>query len=156
MTKLESKVAVKNRSNKLAMELYDKLAPIFAPYVGKKIEIANGGLIAKLKNEIQPAIEDFFRLNHPCQVYQDQSRYCIRYVVRVWDSSSGSTFYGETSVNICNTDGGEMKEIYGSVLMVTDFKAEDIQKARDDVRKAREVLQSAESRLCYFGEHDNH
>lgn len=150
--KLAARVTAKNRANKLAMDIHDKLAPIFAQYVGKKVETSTGSLVAKLNKEVDAAIAEIKKEN--CKIFRSQSRYSICYVVQTWENV-GSCYYAETYIYLGETSNGILSKILAKNELKTDYSVDQILKAREEIRKARTILQNAESNLCGFGEYDN-
>ena len=152
MTKLEARIEARNRGNKAATELYIALLPVMAPYVGKKIKNADGSLVAKLKNEVDNVLAPFRAKN---QVYQGSFSYSLSFVVKVCIQSDGCAYYDEVSVYLGELSGAILSKVCEPYQRKTDYKAEDVIKAREEVSRARKVMQAAEIGLQGFGEYDN-
>jgi len=152
MKKLEARIEARNTVNRLAMEVYDALLPVVAPYVGKKIKNADGSLVAKLKNEVDNVWAPFRAKN---QVYQGSFGYSLSFVAKVCIQSDGRAYYDEMSVYLGELDGAILSKVCEPYQRKTDYKAEDIALAREEVSRARKVLQAAEIGLQGFGEYDN-
>lgn len=153
-TGLDAKVAARNEVNIVAMALYDKLRPIFEPYLGKKVENADGTLVAKLREKVKEVSDQFS--GHP-YFYRGNSRYSIYFTVKSCKSDQKHCSYMEESVYICeiSTDG-IMTKIMEPCKRVTNYTAAEIEAIRLEITEAQRVLSNAQSRLGYFGTHDNH
>jgi hypothetical protein len=152
---IAAKVAAVNAANKLAMEIYPTLRAIFEPYVGQKVEKADGGLLAK----IAKLLPDF-----PCKpglhVYKLGSNYSLAWVVKTCESSAGRQAdyqianYHETTVYIGNVTGGVLSEFCKAPELRTDYTVEAVEAAREAYRKAKQAADDAHGKLHPFGEYD--
>lgn len=155
--KLQARVNARNRANKIANELYPKLKALFEPWIGKKIQLKDGSLSLKLKEEANKILDSYYKLSpNSIQVYFVCSNYSIYYVVKTSEPLPNySVTYAETSIYICSTRDQTLEKIYDPQDRRTDFTVEEITEARKQAEDKRKELQSIEAKYAAFGEHDN-
>jgi spore coat polysaccharide biosynthesis protein SpsF (cytidylyltransferase family) len=149
---LKARVRCVNKANQYANELYPRLVEFFKPYVGTKIETAEGQLLRKIKEKLKT-------LNLPntvaLQIYQLSSRYALAFVVKTCEVLNGESNYYETTVYVGKMDHGVLaaiEERHGSAR--TDYKAEEVIAARQAYAIAKAAVSEAHGRLFPFGEYD--
>ena len=98
--RLAARVKAVNAANRMAGEVYDKLAAIFAPYVGCKIEKADGGLLAKVAKALPE-----FPYSNGLHVYKYASNYSLVWMVKACEVCDGIACYHEAGVYV-----GEMRD----------------------------------------------
>lgn len=152
---LAAKVAAVNAANKLAVELYPKLREVFEPFVGQKIEKADGTLLAKIA-KLMPE----FPCTPGLHVYKYGSDYSLAWCVKTCESSSGRTGdyqianYHETMVYVGNIKNGVLVDFYKAPELRTDYTVEAVEAAREAYKKAKQAADDAQSKLHPFGEYD--
>lgn len=156
-TALEAKVAAVNNANRYALELYPQLRAIFEPFIGQKIEKADGGLLMK----IAKLLPEF-----PCKpglhVYKMSSDYSLVWVVKTCESQAINgkhdnyhvAHYHETSVYVGNMRHGVLTDFCKAPELRTDYTAAEVEAAREAYRKAKQAADDARSALFNFGEYD--
>lgn len=153
-SKLAARVAAKNRANQLAFDAQKTLLPIFAQFVGQKIVNGDGSFVVKLRNLVKESIATYDGGNS--QIYLYGSRYSICYVAKTWEQFNGCSYYAETSFYLGELQNGNtLEKLCNPLVCHAVLTEEAILQARVEVKKARKILQDAESALCGFGEYDN-
>ena len=155
---LEAKVELVNGVNAYINQIFPIYREIFAPYVGKKIYIGSGEFVAPLRKKIAEIKHDKFH------VYQYSSMYSICYVVKnhvcvpskiKQREDDRITMYYEQSFYVADLEYDKLtlKKLYEEdKSFKTDYKADDIQAARERFQKAKKELDEARSALYPFGE----
>lgn len=148
---LEARVRGVNRAHQYAMELYPRLAVVFQPFVGQKVETNSGPLMAKVQKLVDA-------LNLPCtgplHVYRDQSDYCMRYVVKTCECENGHGYYYNASVTVGELDRGVLTALCPAPQYRTDYSADEVAAARQRYKNAKRAADEAHSALYPFGESD--
>lgn len=151
---LEARVTARNRAAKIANDLYNPLANVFLPYIGQKIEKADGNLLAKIEKKL-PEL--------PHRVYRDSAGYFLQWQVSVSESFLYQTAAGETMsrsvyesvmLTIGDTRDGILERIRGKSEARTDWTASEIIGLRYKFEKAKKKYEEARSALSWFGESD--
>ncbi len=146
--RLEAKVKAINDANAYAPELYAKLIPIFAPYVGQKIIKADGSLIAKIEKQI-PELAPF--------TYRSRSNYSLGYVAKTCAMEPGGNgcAYHETYVSIGELRDGMLSSLAPAPTgLRTDYTVEEVETKRKAVEKADKALDDAKGELYPFDIYD--
>jgi len=148
--RLEAQVKAQNRVAARALELYDELAAIFRPLVGKQVCKANDpwALLAKVK-ALLPKLENTPAL----MIYQYSSNYSLVWVVKACEQAGDDVCeYREVSVYIGELRGLVLEKIYDSPNLRHDYSVAEIKAAREEVKAAQKALDEAKSKLYPFGE----
>lgn len=146
--RLEAQVKAQNRAALRALELYDSLAAIFAPLVGKQVCKANG-LLAKVA-ALLPKLENTPAL----MIYQYSSDYSLVWIVKACEQVEGgeSVEYREVSVYVGELRGLVLDKICNRPDLRHDHSLEEVKAIREEVKAAQKVLDEAKSKLFPFGE----
>ncbi len=157
-TPLEAKVGERNAVNQAVIDMWPVAINALRPFVGEKI--LNQGFIKSGK--LIKALPQF--PNTPAlSVYISASQYGLRLDVKtcgVYKDRHGEhhcACYAESSWHLADVDGynlGKINELPPTGLR-TDYKVEEIQKAREELKTAEKAASAARSQLSHFGEHDN-
>lgn len=153
MSPLEAKVSAVNKSRALGNKLFPILSAMFSPFVGQKVFKADGTLLKKH----QDAVES---LNLPydseINVYRHASDYNLAWTIqaRVQDDK-GSSRYDSITVYIGGISNGVLKEMCTEPNYKTNYTAEEVLEARENLKKAKAAVSQAEGKLYPFGEYDN-
>lgn len=139
-----------NLANATAMEWYDKLAPIFEPWVGQPILKTHGGLLMK----VEKRLPDLPYLAPGPHIYRDVSDYVLRYSVKVCMCVGGIGHYHEASFNIGELAGAVLREMLPCPKYRTDYTVEEIIAKREAYKAAKRVADEALNALHPFGEYD--
>ena len=150
MNRLSPKVKAVNVANAYGIELYDKLAAVFTPLVGCKIEKADGTLLAKVA-KLMPSLPHGVGLS----VYRYTSNYSLMYVVKTCESDGyNGCMYHETSVYIGEMRDGVLVKLCNKPELRTDYTVAEVEANRKAYEVAKEAASQAESKLHPFGEYD--
>jgi hypothetical protein len=154
--RLEARVKARNRCHAIANELYPQLAEFFRPYVGQKIERADGPLMAKISAKLEEAIPKLFDpLPQGAQVWRSPSDYSLVWTVKVCEGyGPHSCCYEDCSVYVGNMRGGVLESLYPPEARREDFTADEIEQARQAYEAAHKHAEDLESKLFPFGESD--
>jgi hypothetical protein len=148
---LAAKVKATNKANAYAMEIYDKLAAVFAPLVGQKIEKADGSLLAK----VQKLLPEFIS-GVPMHVYRYNSNYSLMYVVKTCESIPPHTCtYYEASCYVGEMRDGVLTKLCNRPQLRTDYTVDEIKAARKAYAEAQKLADDAKGKLHPFGEYDH-
>ena len=148
--RLEAQIKAQNRAATRALELYDELAAIFRPLVGKQVCKAADpwALLAKVK-ALLPKLENTPAL----MIYQHSSNYSLVWVVKACEQDGEDVCeYREVSVYIGELRGLVLEKIYDSPNLRHDYSVAEIKAAREEVKAAQKALDEAKSKLYPFGE----
>jgi hypothetical protein len=154
--RLEAQVKAQNRAAKRALELYDSLAAIFAPLVGKPVCKANG-LLAKVE-ALLPKLENTPALMiYRYSSTRSQGRYCnysLVWVVKACEQVEGaeSCEYREVTVYVGELTGLVLEKICDRPNLRHDHSLAEVKAIREEVKAAQKVLDKAKSKLFPFGE----
>lgn len=158
MTKLETKIKARNLVNALAKTWAPDIRKALSPFVRQKIMLAGGGFSSKFCKAIAAIGLPSENWQH---IYISSGRgHSVTAQFRVSVTNEAGTFYGEVTVYLFDLENGVLVQNDNYVAhtdhLRVDFTADAIKAAREHLKAARTAFQSAESALCYFGEHDNH
>lgn len=148
--KLQAKVRAVNRANKEAIDLYNILVPIIAPFVGEKVELKGGGLTAKVKT----LLPDF-----PCtpqlHIHRHISNYSLAWTVKTGElvGTYGWIFH-EVTVYVGDLKDGVLTKIIIPSNRRTDYTEEEVKKNREKLNNVEKAMRAAQSALYPFGEYD--
>lgn len=153
-TTLEARVKAKNRANAKANELYKVLEPIFRPLVGQKVFRADGGVLKKVENLIDRFTG--YIESQRIRIYRYTSEYSVVYNVNVWENvvDRNHCIYEESSVYVGSVHNGVLVSISEPPALREDYKAEDVERAREEYQKAQKVADNLKMALFPFGEYD--
>jgi hypothetical protein len=149
-TVLETRVKGVNKANAFANELWPRLVAVFAPFVGQKIEKVDGPLLAK----IQKLVDALNLPNGDIHVYRHVSNYSLAYTVKTCECTNGIAHYFEQTLYIGKMNNGVLVELKELEPFKTDYTAENVLKAREAYKVAKEAADKAQSALYPFGEYD--
>ena len=150
--RLKAIVKAQNRAAERAISLYDELAAVFAPFVGKQVCKKDGPLMAKVE-ALLPKLENAPGL----QVYRHASNYSLVWVVKACEQveGKGCCEYREVSVYVGELwypHNGVLKSLCKRPDLRHDHTPEEVEANREAVRKAKKALDAAQSMLYPFGE----
>ena len=153
--RLKAQVKAQNRAAERALRLYDELAAVFAPFVGKAVNKKSTGLLAKVE-ALLPKLENTPDL----MIYKHYSTYSLVWVVKACENGSGSCRscqqvaceYREVSVYVGELDGEVLRKLCNRPALRHDYTPEGVEAIREGVRKAQQALDEAKSKLYPFGE----
>ncbi len=148
MKDLAAQVEAVNAANKVAGVLYEKLVPIFTPFVGQKIEKVDGTLLAK----IVKLLPDFNR-SPSLTVYKLRSDYSLAWVAKTCVNSGGCAHYYETTSYIGEMRDGVLVKIGDPCIRRTDYTAEEVTEKRQIYKAAQEAADKAKGDLYPFMEY---
>jgi hypothetical protein len=157
---LQAKVGERNNVNRQAMALLPGILDALRPLVGTKV-LNQGAVISQKLRNVLPKFSDTPALS----VYYSASRYSFTVTFRTSGIFPGHypdsqiACYAECSLHL--GDIGQNSFILEKVNdtlpnLRTDYTVEEVQQARQDLSAAMDAKHSAERKLCFFGEHDNH
>lgn len=152
---LAAKVAVVNNANKYALELYPSLRAIFEPFLGQKIEKADGTLLKKIAELIPDHI-----CNTSIHVYRHTSDYSLAWVVKTNESYPNNrgdchlAVYHETVVYVGHMRSGFLEKFYDAPGFRHDYTVEEIIAKREEYKIAKGIADKCLSALFPFGEYD--
>jgi hypothetical protein len=148
--RLEAKVKAVNRANKLGLEVYQLLAPVFVDLVGTKILKADGSLLQKIENRLPTLTND-----RRTRVSRSPSRYVLAWNVQTNEPESEFTVtYHEVTVYVGDVDGDALKAIRDYTPSRTDWTVAEVLEGRRKIKEAKEALSVAEASVYPFGEYD--
>ena len=145
----EAHVRAVNMANAAAIELYPKLAELFRPLVGTKIEKVDGTLLAKIAMTLPE-----FPCTPALHVYKHTSNYSLAWSVKTCVSIPGYCVYYEATVYVGNMRNGVLTELSKPFSARTDYTADEVIQKRDVYEKAKQAADDARSDLFPFGERD--
>lgn len=150
VAELIAKVEAVNLANEWANKLYERLAPIFTPYVGCKIVKQSGGLLAK--------IESLLPNDLPCgnrmQVYRQSSNYSLAWTAKacIGLTEGHGCVYHESTAYIADLLNGEVSRIYDRSDRKTDYDYHQIVLLQLQCKEAKKAYEAAKSALFPFSE----
>jgi hypothetical protein len=151
--KLKAVVKAQNRAAERAVRLYDELAAVFAPFVGKQVCKKDGPLLAKVE-ALLPKLENTPALT----VYKHYSNYSLVWVIKACetvfkDGEQVACEYREVSVYVGELSNGILTSLCKRPEGLRhDYTPEEVELKREAVRKAKKDLDEATSKLHPFGE----
>ena len=148
--RLEAQVKAQNRVAARALELYDELAAIFRPLVGKQVCKANDpwALLAKVK-ALLPKLENTPAL----MIYQYSSNYSLVWVVKACEQAGDDVCeYREVSVYVGELRGLVLEKICDRPNLRHDHSVAEVKAIREEVKAAQKTLDEVKSKLYPFGE----
>lgn len=147
--RLAARVKAVNAANRKAGEIYDTLAIRFAPYVGCKIEKADGGLLAKIVKGLPE-----FPYSNGLHVYKYASNYSLVWMVKTCEVCDGTACYHETGVYIGEMRDGVLLKLCNRPELRSDYTVEEVVANREAYEAAKKVADDAQGKLHPFGEYD--
>ena len=152
MSKLETRVALINETGECANKLWPQLKALFEPFLGQQIFKADGTFMKKVSDKL----EDFRRKTQTRNsfVYHWKSDHNLVFMVKNDKAFDGIAYYHEKSMYIGKIELGFLTSFMNQELYKTDYKAEDILKARKIYEELSKQLSEAESALYPFGTKD--
>lgn len=153
---LEARVRGVNRANEIANKLYVDFRRVLEPFFGQKVIKSEGGLMKKVQDAINT-----LQLPSTVQihVYRYQSDYSLCWTVKTCESvpkgEYSHAYYHETTVYVAElAHKHTLSKWYDPPQFKTDYKAADVQAAREKFKDAQKALDDARSALVPFGEYD--
>ncbi len=153
-TGLQAKVAARNLVHtRLRADAY-ALFIICRSFVGQKIRKVNGEWMQAFRDAVAPYLQngtgDHWLL----------SNYSLARVFKACEQGPRTCYYAEATLYIGEIDGQTLVNVkyadtFNADTFRIDFTEIEVSEVRRQVKVAREALQKAESKLSYFGEHDN-
>lgn len=148
---LEARVLGVNTAHAYANAIWPKLADVCRPFIGKKVIIQSGDLIAKLKDAVE-ALN--LRNDNKLHVYRDRSSMWIRYIVKTCVDFAGHAYYYEAAVYVADMEGGIMQDITHTANYKTDYDAAEVALLREQYKEKKKAADAAHSALHPFGERE--
>lgn len=154
ISRLEARVKAINNANKYALEICPILQEFFRPYIGQKVEKADGSLLAKIADKM-PSLAN----GNELRVYKHSSDYSLAWIIKTsenceFNGTFHSCIYHETVVYVGKLDGSILKSISNPFSAKCDYSVEEVLKLREINYKAKETARLTESALYPFGEYD--
>ncbi len=152
---LPAAIEATNEANRRAMELKPRLLAFFEPYVGKKVEKADGTLLAKVQAGLKEYIGEL-----PCtpsvHIYRTSSSYSMDWTVKVsksyGDGDSGGTTYATATVYVGELRGDTLVKLATPTTFRTDYTLESVRAARKKAAELKKVYEDARNECFPFGE----
>ncbi len=143
---LAAKVAARNKVNAEIRQSVPILLAAMRPFVGQKIEKVDGSFTRKFKDAM-PQVGYVWYL----------SIYNVIRTFRADAEGPRHTNYQESQVYLGKTSDGILEELYdfNDADYRIDFTEAEVYEQRRAVKVARDAMQAWQSKLFYFGEHDN-
>lgn len=155
MTKLECKILTRNRVNQMVKETALAMITAVKPFVGKKVVLQTGDLSAKFKEVIKKFTDNSTPKK---QIYRVRSDYSLTFCVRTSHTDElAGTFYAEQPFYLGELNDGVLENLQDIKYINdfrTDYKAEDILAAREELKITEQKVREIESKLYVFGRYD--
>lgn len=157
-TRLKARIEARNLANAAILEYAPKILAAIAPLVGELMRTKEGYRSAKLQKALDGIlcqVAGFPRIQ--CIVRPDTYWFRAAFCVSVLCADGGSVYDTQT-VNLGEMDGRTLKSVGEAPTPAcyrTDYTAEEILAAREEVSIAKAAVRDAERKLCFFGEFDN-
>lgn len=153
---LPANIEATNEANRRAMELQQQLLAFFAPFVGKKVQKQDGGLLAKIAQQLKESLGEFPHTT-ALQVYRSTASYAMMWSVRVrrgYVGHHGSEMWSsaETTVRVGDLDGDVLVNLASPMVLRTDYTVENIRAARQKAAEAKSLYEAARAECGPFGE----
>lgn len=153
-TALAAKVAARNNVNARLRALAQSFFNVCRPFVGKKIKTTSGEFTQAFRAALAPLTGE------PNGEFWQSSTYSLARTFKVSEQGPRTCHYAEAVLYIGDIDGQTLASVqyadkFNPDAFRVDFTEIEVTEARRQVKAAREALQKAESKLSYFGEHDN-
>lgn len=146
---LKAKVEARNVVNAEHNRLLPILAAAFKPFVGQKILKVDGSLLAKFENLVPQTGGKIF------SAFKQNSNYTLSFVLRSCvNDSVGGCAYDQATVYVGNICGGTLESLIDPQPLRADYTVEDVLKARQALKEAKQAVDRANSNLAGFGEYD--
>jgi hypothetical protein len=149
--RLQAKVAAVNNAFTHAAEWHPKLSEVFKPFVGQKLEKADGQFLAKIQ-KLVPGLPNSVRFS----VYRHISNYSLAYVVKTCEMvpEEHGCEYFEVVMYVGKMQNGVLTALEPAPNGRTDWTAEEVKEKQATLRKAKEMVSTAQGELYPFGEYD--
>lgn len=145
---LPAKVKAVNRANEEAKKLYEKLSPIFRPFVGHKIEKVDGSLLSKIEKLIPNLPYDI-----GIHFYRHNSNYSLTWMVKTCESIDGTTcLYHETPVTIGEMRDGVLTKICEWNANYPTYDVDTVRALRKSAESAKKIYEACKDACYPFGE----
>jgi hypothetical protein len=153
---LTARVKARNLVNKMANELSRKYAEALLPFVGKKIDKADGSLMESVKKAMpaDPEIERTAPDYATVSTFRNKMRHDLVFYVKVSINVEGgqTCVYDEQSMYVGKMDGQVLTRITEQEDRPTDYSVEKVLELREVYKQAKAVADTAFSALHPFGE----
>jgi hypothetical protein len=143
--KLKAKVKVVNKAHAAANELYVKLAPIFAKFVGQQIVKADGKLLAKVE-KLLPTLP----FGNSLSVIHKSSTYSLLYEIQAVEPLPPYCVYHTAAVYIGEIQGCVLTKICDAPNFRADYTEAEITGKRLKYDAARSAMEAAQGELWPF------
>lgn len=147
-SELAAKVRAVNAAHAEANRIFPILQEFFKPYVGQQVLLQGGGLLKKIKNKL-PKFENL-------HVFMDSNtRYSLKWEVKACEHVQGEqhVVYHSVTIYVGNIDGLILKDVYPEFSAKDDYTVEEIEAARLEYKRLKELADNAKSALAPFGEY---
>ena len=148
---LDAKVAARNQVNLLANACFPEAIRALEPFLGQKVCKVDGSLLEKVKRAL-PDLKDG---------WYSASRYSLVLNLKVHACAKGKTsdyqsaHYADATVYLADLTSGILTRLYDTPDYKTDYSADFVRQAREEVRQAEALKSKAESKIHHFGMYDN-
>lgn len=159
-TILAARIAATNSANAEANRLKPLLLVALAPFVGQKVAINGGGLVAKAKAAVEAVLPPY---SHAIHTYKLVSQYSVAYIVKScanYDDGRGHfcAVYHEAAVYVGELSGHTLEKLCHITEAIPPLKCDyteaEIIARREAYKAAKKVADAAQSALGHFGEFD--
>lgn len=152
---LVAKVKARNILNSELKQRVPAMIEALKPFIGQKVQKVDGTLLQKVRDAL-PNIPNAVAFGG----WYESRGYSIyaRFETCVWEGLAHGCIYQEDSFCIGDVQDGILKaeqRVSELSFFRSDWTVEEVEKARENVRKAKEALSDAQRPLYHFGEYDN-
>ena len=143
---IEAKVKARNRLNKEIFNIVPAVFAALAPFVGQKIELANGGLTNKVTKAL-PVLPNTTRLHAH---YSTGHGYSLTVTIRTCENTSSFCEYTETVIYLGDLSNGVLTRIFEQPNpkdYPTQFSTDTVLSLEAEIRKTESELSALRSRL---------
>jgi hypothetical protein len=157
-SKLAAKVAAVNLAHQVAKDLYPAFVAALTPFLGQKVQKADGTLLAKVE-KVLPKLP-----NGPGLIaYVKSGKYNLTVGIRANENYGGIAMYHEVSLYVADvTSGGlggteqpgVLTRFYDAPDHRSDYTTAEIADLRRKYEAAKKIADAAKSAISDFGEYD--
>ena len=146
---LKAYIRAVNKSHTEGLRLYPLLSEVFRPFVGQKINKADGDLLLSIKKLLPQLPYDNF-----VRVSRSGSEYSLAWNIHVSELYSTNSGYSSSSYDIAiyigNIRDGVLIDLCAKFSARTDYTVEEVMEKHKVVKEAEKALQQAKSALWPF------
>lgn len=139
---LSHQVEVTNKAHAYAKEIQPKIAAVFVQFIGKPVHKVNGELTAVCKKKVD---ELGLPYTSSIRVLHRFNQDMVNFEATAWVTDErGVSLSHDARINIARIVDGKVTEIVTTPPVYRDdFTVEEIQKAREQYRKAQDIADEA-------------